>query len=132
MPLRQSDAVRSAKAAAVLAAIDGGTGAGYVEVRTGSQPATPATAASGTLLATIVLESTAGTETGGVITFADPDSVNAVADGTAGWCRVFDGDDAVIFDGQAATSGGIFNFSTLTLVNGNPVDCTGGTWTEPM
>lgn len=133
MPLRQAVAtIRSAKAAAVLASIDGGTGAGYFEVYTGAQPATPETTASGTLLATVVLADPCGTETGGVLTFSDPDSVNAVATGTAGYCRVYDGDDAVQFDGQAATSGGIFNFSTLSLVSGEPVDCTGGTWTEPM
>lgn len=54
MTIRTGIAANKAKLDAMLAALDGGT----IEVRTGAQPATPATAATGTLLATL--------------TFADP------------------------------------------------------------
>lgn len=134
MPLRQAVSLRSAKAQKVIDLLDDGTGAGYFEVRTGSQPATPADTATGTLLATVVLEDPCGTESGGTVTFADPDPVNAVATGTAGWCRFYNGDGTVRFDGHATTTGGggVVTFSTLSLVNGEPVDCTGGTWTVNM
>ncbi|NJO82882.1 MAG: hypothetical protein HC828_08715 [Blastochloris sp.] len=48
-----SVAAQQAACDAIVDLIDGGSGAGYIEVRTGAPPATPATANSGTLLATL-------------------------------------------------------------------------------
>lgn len=137
MPLRQSDSVRTAKADAAVDKLDVGTGTagGTIKIYTGAQPATPATAASGTLLATVVCANPAfGAASAGVATLNDPASVNAVATGTAGWARFADRDGAVCFDGDvtATGGGGVVTLSTTSLVSGSPVDITGGTWTEPM
>ena len=137
MPLRQSDSVRTAKADAAVDLLDvgSGTAAGYAEIRTGSQPATPATAATGTVLATVALQNPAfGAAAAGVATLNDPASVNASATGTAGWVRFYNRSGAVVFDGDvtATGGGGVMTLSSTSLTSGAPVDITGGTWTEPM
>lgn len=136
MPTRLSVALRNAKANQLTTLLDAGTGAGYIEIRTGSQPATPADAATGTLLATVDLQDPAfGAASSGVATINDPGSVNGVADGTAGWCRFYDGDDNAVVDGEVTlTAGsGLVRLSSLSVTTGNPVDITGtGTWTQPM
>lgn len=137
MPLRLSDSVRNAKVAAAVAKLDVGTGTtgGTIKLYTGAQPASPATAASGTLLATIVLPNPAfGAPATGVASMGDPASVNAVATGTAGWARFADRDGNVCWDGHvtATSGGGVVELSSVSLTSGNPVDVTGGTYTQPM
>ena len=137
MPLRLSDSVRSAKTAAATAKLDVGTGTagGTIKIYSGAQPATPATAASGTLLATVVLPAPAfGAPVAGVAAMGDPASVNAVASGTAGWARFADRDGAVCWDGHvtATGGGGVVELSSVALTSGAPVDITGGTYTQPM
>ena len=137
MPLRLSDSVRNAKVDAAVDKLDVGTGTagGTIKIYTGSQPATPATAASGTLLATVVLPNPAfGSASGGSATLNDPASVNAVATGTAGWARFADRDGAVVFDGDvtATGGGGVVTLSSTSLTSGGPVDITGGTYSQPM
>jgi hypothetical protein len=110
-------------------------GSGTIKIYTGAQPATPATAASGTLLVTITLSATAfGAASGGSASLADPASVNAVATGTAGWARFADGAGSVVFDGDvtATAGGGVVELSSTALTSGNPVDITGGTYSQPM
>lgn len=51
MATRISTSARNAAADAVVDLLDAGSGAGYIEIRTGSQPATPNTAATGTTVA---------------------------------------------------------------------------------
>jgi len=134
MPLRQSDSVRNAKADAAVDLLDVG-GAGTIKIYSGSQPATPATAASGTLLATVTLPSPAfGSASAVGATLNDPASVNASASGTAGWARFADGAGTTRFDGDvtATGGGGVVTLSSTSLTSGAPVDITGGTWTEPM
>lgn len=136
MPLRLSDSVRNAKVDAAVDKLDGGTGAsaGYIEIRSGSQPATPATAASGTVLATVALANPAfGSASGGSATLNDPASVNAAASGTAGWARFYDRAGSVCWDGDvtATGGGGVVTLSSLSLTSGAPVDITGGTYTQP-
>ena len=117
MPLRQSDSVRNAKADAAVDLLDVG-GAGTIKIYSGSQPATPATAASGTLLATVTL----------------PSPAFGSASGTAGWARFADGAGTTRFDGDVTVTGGggVVTLSSTSLTSGAPVDITGGTWTEPM
>lgn len=73
MTIRLAAAARNASTNGVVGLIDAGPAAGTIKIYTGSQPATGDTAASGTLLATVVLgdpafaASSAGTATG-----ADP------------------------------------------------------------
>lgn len=59
MTTRLPSAVVQALGDAVVDRLDAGTGPGYVEIRSGSQPATANIAATGTLLATVTLATTA-------------------------------------------------------------------------
>lgn len=135
MPLRLADSVRNAKVDAAVDLLDAGAGAGTIKIYSGSQPATPATAASGTLLVTITLADPAfGAASSGSASLTDPASVNAVATDTAGWARFADSDGTTRFDGHvtATGGGGVVELSSTSLVSGNPVDITGGTYTQPM
>jgi len=134
MPLRLADSARNASVNGVVDLLDVG-GAGSIKIYTGTQPATPATAASGTLLATVTLPNPAfGSSSGGSASLNDPASVNAVATGTAGWARFADGAGAVVFDGQvtATSGGGVVELSSTSLTSGAPVDITGGTASQGM
>lgn len=127
--LRLATNARNAAVDAVTALI--GTG-GTFKIYTGSQPATPADAASGTLLATV----TAGAwsaASGGTGSGADPASVNAVATGTAGWFRAASSGGTTVMDGDVTVTGGggTMTLSSTSLTSGNPVDITSVSVTMP-
>jgi hypothetical protein len=135
MPLRLADGTRNAKVDAAVDRLDAGAAAGTMKIYSGSQPATPATAPSGTLLATVTLIDPAfGAASGGSAALTNPASVNAVATGTAGWARFADSDGNVVFDGDvtATGGGGVVQLSSTSLTSGSPVDITGGTYSQPM
>lgn len=129
MPLRISSGAQNAAADAIAALI--GTG-GTLKIYSGAQPATPGTAASGTLLGTVTLGSwsaaSAGTAAG-----ADPASVNAVATGTAGWFRAASSGGTTVLDGDvtATGGGGVMTLSSTSLVSGGAVDITSVSITMP-
>lgn len=126
--------IASARATAMLDnlvdAIDAAATAGYVEIRTGAQPANPGVAATGTLLATITLNDPAF----GAAAYDDPNNwaeadadidpalsdSSADATGTAGYFRVYDGDDTAIMDGTVGTSDADMIVNTTSLVSGSP------------
>lgn len=122
--------LRTARLNEVVSAIDAGTGAGYIEVRTGSSPGI-GSAASGTLLATLTLADPCATVSGDTLTFDfDPDieDTSADASGTPGYCRVFDSDGNAIMDLTAGVGSGEVNFGAA-ITSGNPVRLTTGTIT---
>lgn len=129
MATRLSVAVRNAMANAITAQIDGGTGAGTVNLYTGTQPATVATAATGTLLATVTLSDPSfGAAANGTITNnAVAEDTSADASGTAGWFRVFDSAGTAIIDG--AVPGEMSISPSAALVAGGVFDITTGGWT---
>lgn len=135
MATRISVAARNAAADAVVDLLDGGSGAGYIEIRTGSQPATPATAASGTLLATLPLSDPAfGAASTGVATASAVTSdTNADASGTAGWFRGYDSTGAAVIDGSITASGGggDMTLSSVSIVAGGTVSVSSWTITMP-
>lgn len=90
-----STAARNAAADGLTALFDAGTG--RVNVYTGAKPATPQTAAIGTLLATLTLATdAAGAASAGVAIFnAITSDTTADASGTAGWFRVYNSDETV-------------------------------------
>jgi len=102
-----STAARNAAADAVVDLVDAGSGAGYIEIRTGAKPAGPDSAATGTLLATLPMSDPAfGAAAVGVATAsAITNDSSADASGTAGHFRIYDSDDAGIVDGDAGLSG---------------------------
>ena len=133
MALRLATSARNAAADAIVDLVDAGAGAGTLRIYTGAQPATPNTAASGTLLATVTLADPAyGAAATGVVTLTDPGAVTGVADGTAGWFRVYDSNSNAVFDGACGTSGAELNLNTTTISTGVTVDITGGTLTMPV
>lgn len=131
MAFRLSNAARSAAADAVVDRIDAGSDEGYVEIRSGGQPAGPDTAATGTLLVTIPLNDPAfGAAVNGVATadVTPEPSAAAVATGTAGWFRVYDSDGVAIVDGLV---GAEMTLNTTAVVFGVDVTITSFTVTQP-
>lgn len=109
---------------------------GYLRVYSGSQPATPETAASGTLLAELRMNSTAfPASSGGVLTAnAITDDSSADATGTAGYFRVLKSDGTTaVFDGTAGI-GSSYNLNLVTdqINAGNVIQVTGLTYTVVM
>ena len=134
MGLKLATTTRTAMADAAVDLLDAGSGAGTLKIYTGSQPSTPETAASGTLLATVTLVDPAfGAASSGVATGSDPSSVTAVATGTAGWFRAADSDGTVRFDGDvtATGGGGVMQLSSTSITSGGSVDITSLTFTMP-
>lgn len=128
MALTISAAAAQAMGAAL--ATDIGSAA-TIEIRSGAKPATPETAASGTLLATVAI-SGSFTSTGGALTAADPASVTVAATGTAGHFRVKTSGGTAKIDGTVGTSGADMNLSTVSLVAGGTVDLGVPTFTVPV
>lgn len=129
-----SVAARNARLAATIAQIDGGGSAGTVQIRSGARPASPAVAATGTLLATVALKRPSfAAPASGAAAVVDPDPAAAVAAGTASWCRVLDSAGAAVMDGDVTGSGGggDIELATTALTAGLQVDITGGSITEP-
>jgi len=132
MAIHISDAVRDDMLDAITAAVDAGTGAGYIEVRSGTQPADADTTATGTVLAEFTLaDPSFAASSNGVITLdADPDiSATAAATGTASWARCYDSNDVAIFDGSVGTSGTDFIITSTSITSGQTVNLTAGTLT---
>jgi hypothetical protein len=132
--LRLSTVARNALANALKTAIDTGAGAGgTIKIYSGSQPADPQTAPSGTLLVTLTLPKPSfGAAATGVITANAITQQNAVATNTAGWARIADCDGNAIMDVDVGTSGATINLNTTSIVSGGPVQITSATITVPQ
>jgi hypothetical protein len=120
---------RNASANAVAALCN----SGFIQVYSGTRPATPDTALSGNvLLATLTFGATAfGAASAGVATANAIASGTAVATGTASFARAFKSDDStVVGDFNCGTSGSDFNFSTLSFVSGALISCSSLTLTQ--
>lgn len=129
--------VRNAIADAITARVDSGSGAGKLRIYTGSRPAGPGTAASGTLLAEFTLSDPAfGAASAGVSTLdITPAVEDAAADntGTAGYARFTDSDGNGKIDATvtATGGGGEVTCNTVSFVAGAVVTVTGCTITAP-
>ncbi len=134
MAIRLSTATRNAAADAVVDRADVGTAAGRLRIYTGTQPASANDAATGTLLADVVLADPAfGAAANGTATLTDPGAVTGAASGTAGWFRLLDSDLGAVFDGSvtATGGGGDLTLSNTSIAAGQTVDITGGSVTCP-
>ena len=120
---------------------------GFIDVYTGSQPATADVVPTGTKLCTLFsdgastgLSLEAGATDGVISKLASQTwSGTILADGTAGWFRFRAvGDTGVLsytearYDGACATSGAELNLSTLGLVTGAVLTVSAATFTLPM
>lgn len=107
---------------------------GSIEIRSGTQPANAAATATGTLLATLTLNSPAFDASSGgsaALDVAPAISDVAAAAGTAGWARVKDSGGATVFDGSVGTTGTDFIINSVTITLGQTVNLTGGTLSLP-
>lgn len=141
MALTLADTVASAACNAIVDGIDGAN-PGRIRLYSTPRPAGPDTAPSGTLLAEIVLGSTAfGSAASGSATLdvSTPRVTTGLADGTAVWWRVLTHAQAIgtglgLVDGTITTAGGGGDMiaSTTAITTGGSVEVTGGTITVPM
>lgn len=135
MATRISNAARTAMADSVVDLLDGGSGAGTVQIRTGAQPATVGTTATGTLLGTLTLSDPAfGAAVSGVATAgAVTDDTAADATGTAGWFRALDSNGIAVLDGSISASGGGGDMilDSTSIVTGGVIKITSWTVTAP-
>lgn len=141
MTVRINDAARNAAATAVAVLVDGGPAAGHLRVYSGAQPATPATAPSGTLLLDFTLSDPAFLPAaGGTVAIDTTPALVAVGTGAAeaGWFRLLDSAEAGtdgqgVIDGNVTVTGGggDLELDTTTISVGVTVTITGLTLTMP-
>lgn len=123
MSVTYNSTLKNTRMTDVVTAIDSG-GAGYLEI---------ATTAMGTVLATITFNATAGTVTGGVLTFSGTPltCASAAATGTAAAAEVFSGGATLIISGlTVGTSASDINLSSVAIVTGEPVTITAASITH--
>lgn len=131
MALQFSTTLRNA----LLEAIESSLGtAAKVRVLTGTQPATCATAESGSLLAAWTLASDwSAAASGGTKSLSStPLSTTAGATGTAGYFRLTDNAGTTChMQGSVGTSGTDLIIDNASITNGQTVQITSWTWTAP-
>ncbi len=121
-----NDTIRQARAEALIAAIDAGSGPGKLRFYSGSRPAKGGTPT--TLLAELVFASPCGTASSGVITYsALTGEDSAPAGGTATWARFVDSDNTFVQDADIGTD--IILSPTAVIQMGGEVTSAGGTQT---
>ena len=105
-----------------------GSGA-IIHLYTGTQPANANTAlSSNTLLVSLTISGSFGTDSNGTLTVGSVSNGTAVATGTATFFRITKSDDStVVMDGTVGTSGADMNFNTVSIVTGDTVAITSGT-----
>jgi len=116
-------AAASAQAMGVALATDIGASA-VIEIRSGTKPATPETAASGTLLVSITISGSFTSTTNGTLTAADPAAASPAASGTAGYFRLKKSGGTAVLDGTvtATGGGGDMTLGSTSINTGVPVD----------
>jgi hypothetical protein len=135
MGIAFADTLRTARANAIIAAINAGAGPGTMLFYTATQPAKGAAITTQTLLGTTTFSEPAGTAVEGVLTFATiSDDMSGDADGIAAWVRVLDGDGVFVIDmtvtDNAGTgpvkvnstqfyAGGIIHIASAVFTEGN-------------
>ena len=127
---------------AVVDSLDDGAGAAVIQGRTGTQPADPDTATTGTNLFTLVCSdpafgSAADAAPGGRATAsAITSDSSADATGTLAYCRASSTTDSITpltshIDGEAGTGTADFVMNTLAIVSGATVALSSWTVTMP-
>lgn len=104
--------------------LDAGSGPGTAKIYSGTMPATPETAATGTLLAELVLSKPCGVVAGKKLTFsAITQDIEANNTGVASHVRLADSDGNVIIDGDVSGTGGtgVLKLNTTIVTALGPV-----------
>lgn len=113
--------LKTSRSAAISTAVGA---SGKLLLYTGAHPASPDSAATGTLLVTLPCSATFGSASGGVLTLNAISSATAVGTGTAGWARVTlnDGTTGIIdFDVTVTGSGGYLQMANTSITAGDTV-----------
>lgn len=134
MALRIPNATRSAAAGAVAGLIDAGSGPGYIEIRSGTQPTAADDTATGSVLVTVELpDPSFGAAASGVSTANAIGAATATASGTAGWFRAYDSAANKVMDGSVTVTGGggQMTLNTTTISIGTDIAVTAWTITMP-
>lgn len=127
-----SSSLRNAMADLIGTAVDAGSGAGKLEIYTGTLDAA-LDPTGDTLLATLTLNdpSTSGAASG-VETFnVSGVTVTVAASGTAGWFRIVDSANNPVIGGNIATSSAALVTSTVSWLAGGTATLTAGSVTVP-
>lgn len=108
MATRLATATRNGIVDSIAAKVDAGSGAGTIEIRTGTQPASANNSATGTLLSTIICSDPSfGSSSAGSNALSGVPLTDAADNsGTAGWFRIKDSNGATVLDGMCSMSGG--------------------------
>ena len=104
--------------------LDAGSGPGTAKIYSGTMPATPETAATGTLLAELVLAKPCGVVAGKKLTFsAITQDIEANNTGVASHVRLADSDGNVVIDGDVSGTGGtgVLKLNTTIVTALGPV-----------
>lgn len=132
MAIQLSTAVRNAMLDAIETAV--GTSA-KIRILTGTQPATCATAESGTLLVQFSLASDwAAAAASGSKAFNTITGTAATGTGNAGYYRLVDSAGTTCHEQGTITAtggGGDMTIDNISIASGQTVNVTGWTWTEP-
>ncbi len=120
MAIKMSDAVRNAMIGAYESSI--GVSA-KLRIFTGAPPAALATAATGTMLVEIALPGDwMSNPVAGVISKEGTWSADAIADGIAGYYRIYDSAGSVAHEqGTVATSGGDITINNTNVATGQTI-----------
>lgn len=135
MTLGMSATLRSNRSTQILNALDANASAGFVEIYSGTRPATGAAIGGAVLLATCTLSKPSGTVTSGVLNFSAISNGTGTAGAGAGgtnatWCRFKDGASTFVADGSVGTSGADLNLNSVLIGTGQTVSVTSGSITE--
>ena len=132
--MRLSTSAKNASADAVADLMDG-SGSAMIKVYTGSQPSSANDTATGTLLATITLQTVAmGASSSGIASANGlPLSAAIGNSGTAGWFRVLRGNGDKVFDGDitALGDGGVMELDNIELIAGGTITIQTFNLTQP-
>ncbi len=134
--MRLATATSNALAQIFQVLLDGGTGAGVIELYTAPMPASANTAISTqTLLGAVPFNDPSAPEAAaGVLTFdVDPVLEDAQADdtGDVAWARIKDSDGNTICDVNVGTADAVIIMNTVSLVAGGPIRINSFTITMP-
>lgn len=125
MAVTYSNAVKEDRLDVVIAAIDAGAGAGYIEI---------CSAAYAAVLATITLNDPCATASSGVLTFdvtPQPEDASADLTGTAAIARIKDSDGNIVVSGlTVGTTGTDIIVTSTSFVSGDPIKLTAATITH--
>lgn len=133
-----STAARNNAGKAITDLINGGSlnPNGYIQIRTGSKPASPQAAETGTLLATLPFSNPAfgSYTTGSAIANPIGNDPNVAATGIAGWFRIYDRDGNAIMDGDVTVvgGGGDLQMDDVNFIQGGTIVIDQLTATMPM